>query len=284
MRFKPLLIPLAVAGCAGLAAQSAVAGSSGYPIQAAPAFNGAFMIRVGAAYVEPDDNVLSTVQSFVVDDPSTGTDDDPIVEQVPVDVGVDLDLDDDTTWYISAVYMPMEHWGIELYHYNDASHDATLYSRAYSGSTFIGDFSGDVGDFDSYTTSLFANWYPLSANCLIQPYVGIGMAYVDIENDFLRPVFDDGPDNFSSGLITFGSDFSWTAQVGVDFNFGPGSAWQINASAMYVDASPDISLGFNGEVLPPDFGASVTLPVRIRDELDMDPWMFNLGVGYKFSF
>ena len=283
MRFKPLLIPLAVAGCAGLAAQSAVAGPSGYPIQAAPVFNGAFMIRVGAAYVEPDSSALSTTQSFVVDDPSTGTDDDPIVEEVPVGVGVDLDLDNDTTWYISAVYMPVEHWGIELYHYNSASHDATLYSDAYTRNTFIGDFSEDIGDFDSYTTSVFANWYPLGANCLIQPYVGLGVAYVDIEEDYLRPVFNGGPDN-QHGLITVGSDFSWTAQIGVDFNFGPGSAWQVNASAMYVDASPHINLGFDTETLPPDFGAPVTLPVRVRDDFDLNPWMFNLGIGYKFSF
>ncbi|WP_193164686.1 OmpW/AlkL family protein [Microbulbifer hainanensis] len=278
MRFKPLLIPLAVAGCAGLAAQSAVAGPSGYPIQAAPVFNGALMIRVGAAYVEPDSSALSTVQRFSVDDP-TIEDDNPI----PVDVGVKLDLDNDTTWYLSAVYMPMEHWGIELYHYNSASHDAKLFSNAYTRSTFIGDFREDIGDFDSYTTSLLANWYPLGANCLIQPYVGLGVAYVDIEEDFLRPVFRDGPAN-RHGLITVGSDFSWTAQIGVDFNFGPGSAWQVNASAMYVDASPHINLGFDTDTLPPGFGAPVTLPVRVRDDFDLDPWMFNLGIGYKFSF
>lgn len=278
MRFKPLLIPLAVAGCAGLAAQSAVAGPSGYPVQAPPPKN-SIMVRIGAAYVEPDSNALSTRQRFIADDPTT----DPI-EEVPIDVGVDIDLDDDTTWYISIAWKPLEHFGLELYHYDDASHDATLHSDAFVRRDFLGDFTADIGDFDTDTTSLLFNWYPLGPNCLIQPYVGIGAAYLDIDQDWLRPVFGRDASGNRRGLITFGSDFSWTAQIGVDFNFGLENTWQINASAMYVDASPNINIGFDTETLVPGFGDSVILPVRIRHDLDVDPWMFNLGVGYKFSF
>ncbi|WP_250462776.1 OmpW/AlkL family protein [Microbulbifer litoralis] len=279
MRLKPLLIPLALAGCAGLAAQPVLAGPSGYPMQPPADYSaGAIMVRIGASYVDPDDDVFSGVQSFVADDPST----EDVVEGVPVDVGVDVDLDDDTTWYVSFAWMAMDHWGLELYHSNDASLEADLYSDAYSGRTFIGDFSEGIGDFDTYTTSLFVNWYPLDTNCLIQPYAGIGVSYVDIEEDFLRPVFDDPDGDF--GLLRFGSDFSWTAQIGVDFNFGPKSAWQVNASAMYVDASPELHMGFDTATQPPGFGEPAVLPVRIRDDMDLDPWIFNLGVGYKFSF
>lgn len=278
MRSKPLLTPLALAACAGLAAQPVFAGPSGFPQPAQePRSAGAFVVRIGASYVDVDDDVFATSQSFVADDPST----DP-VEAVPVDVGVELNLDDDTTWYISAAWMATDHWGVELYHSNHASLEADLYSDAFSGNTFIGDFSEGIGDFDTYTTSLYANWYPLDANCLIQPYVGIGGGYVDIEEDFTRPVFSDEFGDY--GLLGFGSDFSWTAQVGVDFNFGRDSAWQINASAMYVDASPDLQLGFDTVTEVPGFGEAAVLPIRIRDEMDLDPWIFNLGVGYKFSF
>ncbi|WP_346836763.1 OmpW family outer membrane protein [Microbulbifer sp. SAOS-129_SWC] len=282
MKFKPLLIPLAVAGCAGLAAESAFAGPSGYPVQAAPPTN-SFMIRIGAAYVEPDSKAYSGVQSFVVDDPSTGTEDNPVVENVPVDVGTRLDLDNDTTWYISFAWKPMQHFGLELYHYDNASHDATMYSSAATDTDFIGEFSQDLGSIDTDTTSILANWYPLGPNCLIQPYVGLGVAYLNVDEDWLRPVFgyDQGR---RQGLIDFGSDLSWTAQIGVDFNFGIDSAWQINASAMYVDATPHLSLGYDTDTRPPGFGDSVILPVRIRDDMDVNPWMFNLGIGYKFSF
>lgn len=285
MRLKSLLIPVALAGYAGLAAQPALAGPSGYPVQAPPPQGiytaGTVMVRVGASFVEPsdDEEVFEGTQSFVVDDPST----DDIEEAVPVDVFTRVDLDDDTTWYISGVWLPIEHFGVELYFNADANLDATLTSVAGTGGAAFGSFSQSIGDFDSYITSLYANWYPLSPTCLIQPYVGIGVSYVDFEDDFLRPVFrDEFGDGF--GLVRLGSDFSWTAQLGVDFNFGRNNGWQINASVMYVDSEPDLELGFDTETLPPGFGASVFLPVRIRDEMDFDPWMFNLGVGYRFSF
>ncbi|SHE78617.1 Outer membrane protein W [Microbulbifer donghaiensis] len=280
MRLKSLLIPLAMAGYAGFAAHPALAGPSGYPAPPPPQgiyTAGTFMVRIGASFVDPDDDVLSHRQVFVTDDPTT----DP-VEAVPVDVFTKVDLDDDTTWYVSGVWLPIEHFGIELNVSVDANLEATLFSSASTGGEFIGSFSERIGDFDTYTTSLYANWYPMNPTCLIQPYVGLGVSYVDIEEDFLRPVFRDGRERF--GLVDFGSDFNWTAQVGVDFNFGRDSGWQVNLAAMYVRARPDISIGYDTETFVPGFGDSVILPVRVRDELDMDPWIVNLGVGYRFSF
>ncbi|MFC6632082.1 OmpW/AlkL family protein [Microbulbifer taiwanensis] len=283
MRLKSLLIPMALAGYAGFAAQPALAGPSGYPVQQpSPGIYtaGTVMLRVGASYVEPDDNVFSGTQVFSVADPAI---ENPVASDfVNVNVFTDVDLDDDTTWYISGVWLPIEHLGIELYLSADANLDATLTSIASTGGSSFGSFSQGVGDFDTYTTSLFANWYPMSPTCLIQPYVGLGVSYVDIEQEFLRPVFRDQFGEF--GLLDFGSDFTWTAQVGVDFNFGRDNGWQINASAMYVDAEPDIYIGYDTETLVPGFSDSIILPVRVRDELDMSPWMFNLGVGYRFSF
>ncbi|WP_237058573.1 OmpW/AlkL family protein [Microbulbifer sediminum] len=283
MRLKPLLIPLAVAVNAGLAAQSALAGPSGYPVQTPPPpsgyIAGSTIIRAGAAWVDPDED-YRTVQSFLADDPSTDE-----VESVPIDVGVGLDIDDETTWFISGTYIFMDHWAIELYWESEASLDAVLRSDAVVADTneFIGEFSEGLGDFDYSTVSLYLDWFFLDPSCLWQPYVGIGVAYTNIDEDFVRGVtrVDGARDH---GLISFGSDFSWTAQVGVDFAFGRDDTWIINASAMYVDSEPDLDLGFNTFTRPADFGEPAELPVRIRDELQLDPWIFNLGVGYKFSF
>jgi len=277
MRSKSHLIPMVLAGCAGFAAQSALAGPSGYP--AAPPPQGIYtagtvMVRLGASYVEPDEDVLSNSQSFIVDDPAT----EDVEEVIRVDVFSQVELDDNTTWYFSAVWLPIEHFGLEIYYSSDANHDATLSSSV----EFTGSFSTGIGDFDSHITSLFANWYPLNPTCLIQPYVGVGISYVNIEQEFLRPVFRDGLG--SSGLLDFGSDLGWTAQIGVDFNFGRNNGWQINASAMYVNAQPEIFIGYDVTAQPAGFEDPVFLPVRVRDDMDFDPWMFNLGVGYRFSF
>ena len=280
MRTKSLLLPLAIAAASA----------------ASPAFaqynDGSVLIRVGASYVEPEDDVIGVVQTFTVDDPTTGTAAAPIVENVPVDVLSTLSLDNDTTWFISMAWMAADHWGLELYHSHGADLDAYSTVSVFAEGVETNSAAGSIGDFETNTTSLYANWYPLDATCMIQPYIGVGVSYLDIDQDFLRPVFVE--DVFDAngavvgqvdrGLVNFGSSWGWTGQVGVDFNFGRDSAWQVNVSAMYVDASPEVEIGYNQQVDVPSFGASVFVPFRVREDIDIDPWIFNLGVGYKFSF
>lgn len=280
MRTKSLLLPLAIAAAA--ATSPAMAQYN----------EGSLLVRVGASYVDPTEDDFSYFDSFVLDDPTTGTEDMPVVEAVPVDVFANLNLDSDTTWFISFGWMAADHWGVELYHSNSADLETDLTVDVYADDVLTNGGFGSIGDFELNTTSLFANWYPLDATCMIQPYVGVGVSYVDIEQEFLRPVFvesvlgpnDEVIDRVDTGLLNFGSDFSWTAQVGVDFNFGRESAWQVNVSAMYVDASPELELGYDQRVDVPGFAGPDFVPVRIRDDMDIDPWIFNLGVGYKFSF
>lgn len=276
MRLKSLLVPLVAAACAGVAAQPALADYKG----------GDVIIRGGVSYVEPDDDqIISRRIPFVIKE---DVEEDP--ETLGVVTTVDVDLDDDTTWYISGVWLFWDHWGLELHHVNDASHDADLDTFAFSADgVLVGRASGSLGDFDIYTTSLFVNWYPLDPTCLIQPYVGLGVNYTDIDHDpdfkQVRSVFGSGP-TFAEGVLNLGSDFGLAAQVGVDFVLGYDSNWIINASAIYADSEPDLELGYDLPVtgLPAPFPASSTLPVRVRDDFDYSPWMFNLGVGYKFSF
>ena len=265
MRTKSILLPLAIAAAA--AATPALAQYN----------EGSVLVRIGASYVDPDDDVFGVTQSFLADDPTTDD-----VEDVPVDITSTLSLDDDTTWFISFAWMAADHWGVELYHSHSADLDAYSTVSVFAEDVVTNTASGSIGDFETNTTSLFANWYPLDSTCLIQPYVGVGVSYLDIEQDYLRPVYVD--DDVDVGLVTFGSDFSWTAQLGVDFNFGRDSAWQVNVSAMYVDASPELELGYNQPANVPSFVEPDFLPLRVRQDIDIDPWIFNLGVGYKFSF
>ncbi|AOS98376.1 Outer membrane protein W precursor [Microbulbifer aggregans] len=282
MRFKPLLIPMAVAGFAGLAAQSALAGPSGYPVvQSTPPVWGAgtFAVRVGAAYVDPDEDTVSNVTTSFLDDPTTEE-----VEEIPLDVGTFIDIDDDTSWFISATYVFLDHWAVELHYADDVSFEGSLFSDAFFDGEFIGEFTQDLGDFDTNYTKLFVDWYFLDPTCLWQPYVGLGAVYTDVDEDFIRPVFTND-NRWGAGKIGVGSDFSWAAQVGVDVVLGRESNWIVNASAMYLDASPDFSIGFDTETDIPGFDDPVVSSVRVRDaDLDLDAWSFNLGIGYKFNF
>ncbi|WP_308366999.1 MULTISPECIES: OmpW family outer membrane protein [unclassified Microbulbifer] len=275
MRLKFLLVCVAAAACAGLVAQAALADYK----------EGDIIIRGGASFVEPDDDqIISRRIPFLVEE---DVEDDPATVNV---LGtVDMDLDDDTTWYVSGVWLFRDHWGLELHHVNDASLEADLDTFAIAGGSVVGSARVGLGNFDIHVTSLFINWYPLDPSCLIQPYVGLGVNYTDIDRgpNFkqVRSVFGSGA-TFANGILNLGSDFGGAAQVGVDFLLGYDSNWIVNASAIYADSEPDLELGYGLPVtgLPAPFPASTTVPVRISGDFDYSPWMLNLGVGYKFIF
>lgn len=283
MRLKPLLVPLLLALYTAFAAQPALADYKA----------GDIIVRVGASYVDPDeDRILSRILPFTLVEPLTPEEieDGVVPERLNVNAAVDLRIDDDTTWYIGGVWLFADHWGLELQHVANASHDVDMSAAAFSGNALLPNSSiaGSLGSFDANITTLMVNWYPVDPTCLIQPYVGLGVNYTnfDSDNDFkqIRSVFGSG-DFGADGRLGLGSDFSWAAQVGVDFVLGRDSNWIINAAAIYVDAKPRLELGFDLLTdAPPPFTSPSALPVRVRTDFDYSPWVFNLGIGYKFSF
>ncbi|MBB5210044.1 OmpW/AlkL family protein [Microbulbifer hydrolyticus] len=270
MRTKHLLLPLAIA--AASATSPAFADFTG----------GDFIVRAGAAFMDTEDSVFS--ESAIVDvlDP-----DDPD-STISVEVGDSLDLDDDTTWFINGTFFVADHWAVELYYMDGADLEAD-YDTYVIGPDFETRSSNRLGDFETNVTSLYVDWYPVCVESWIQPYIGVGVNYTDIDQDYLRPVFVEDVVNSNGvvteridrGLVNFGSSWGWTAQVGVDIEFGRNANWLVNASAMYINADPEIEVGVDNVVLS---NGIVVDSVRYKDDLDYDSWIFNLGVGYKFSF
>lgn len=262
MRTKSLLLPLAVA--AASATSPAFADFTG----------GDFIVRVGAAYMDPDDDAISSIQVFEVEDPVDPGNAPPI----PLTVENYLSLDDDTTWFINGTFFIVDHWAVQLGYMDGADLETNLGTRISSPGYGEWTASGSIGDFDTNVSTLFVNWYPVCVESWVQPYIGIGVNYTDIDQDFLRPVFT--VDDVNQGLVNFGSSWGWAAQVGVDIEFGRNANWLFNASAMYLDADPQVEIGFNGfEPVTPD-----VFNVRVNENVELDSWIFNLGVGYKFSF
>lgn len=87
-----------------------------------------------------------------------------------------------------------------------------------------------------------------------KPYVGAGINYTIFYNE------DAG--QFDS--IKYDDAFGYALQAGVDYELGNG--WLVNADVKKLFLETDVSI--NG-------GA-------VRGEVDIDPWIFGLGVGYRF--
>lgn len=253
MKMTRVMTPLAIAVAALISAQNAAASMW---------TDGDYVVRVGASWVDPDnsDRDLRLTEGWLKED---------------------FDIDSDTTWNLSGAWLPVEHWGVELMYISSGNHNMEL-ERVSAGNISV-DVHGDkIGRFDASYSNAYLNWYPLSRDCLGQPYVGIGVNYTDFSSEKFSRKFNE--DLINSGLTVDGAELgmshSWgfTGQVGVDFRFGHESAFLVNAAVLYVDTDTDLNVYYQD---PQSSNPSVTRRVSVTD-VDYSPWIFNLGVGYSF--
>lgn len=253
MKMTRVLTPLAIAVAAMVSAQQAAADMWS---------DGDYVVRVGASWVDPDDG---SDQFRLSDDY----------------YGADFDVDSDTTWNISGAWLPVEHWGVELMYIGSTEHDLDIDGVYFNnGPSPVLDDRYRVGGFDASYANAFLNWYPLSRDCLGQPYVGIGVNYTDFSDEGLTAELRDDINDPSNQLpfrdVAMGLGHSWgvTGQVGVDFRFGRDSAFLVNAAVLYIDADTELTTYYTDTFDGRRYSYS--------EDVDYSPWVFNLGVGYSF--
>jgi outer membrane protein len=120
-----------------------------------------------------------------------------------------------------------------------------------------GDIDGvDLGDFWVFPPALTLQ-YHFDSNGGFKPYVGAGLHYIHF--------FGEGDSELGGAQIKLDDALGFTLQAGVDVAIGDG--WYFNADVKKTWIDTDASWD----------GAPVTA------EVDIDPWIFSLGVGYRFS-
>jgi outer membrane protein W len=263
MKMTRILTPLAIAVSAAAFSAAASAGESGYPLAAQPAgapavFGaGTTIVRIGASHVNPDED--STELNFA------GV-------FLPDFENSEYRLDSDTTWNFSAAFFLVDHFAVEFMYIGESDHKVDV--RRFQG--FADGSHLRLGTLEQQSANLFLNWYPMGVTCLGQPYVGVGVNYSDFDNDSLsvtaNDYFADTMGAIGPGTLQVEDSMSWAAQIGIDFMFGRDSAWLVNAAVQYmnVDTSTDVNFPVNGAIK------------GLRAGLDVDPWVYNLGIGYKF--
>lgn len=123
-----------------------------------------------------------------------------------------------------------------------------------------------LGSVDMLPPTLTLQWH-FNPDQMIDPYVGAGVNYT---------VALDRNLSFSQALpgndIRISKDsWGWALQAGVDINLKDG--WLINADVKYLDMNTNVEA---------KLGANNTGPWTKIDDLDINPWVFGLGVGKKF--
>lgn len=259
MKMTRKLAPLAIAIAAAAGAQMASADIY---------TKDTVILRVGASYVDPiRDQVTFADETFFFGD----------AYRVNVDPGTDW------TWHINGVWLPMEHWGIELHYIDNADHNRVFQHHNFDGRRHR------HSNFRTRMATAFVNWYFICPESWVQPYIGVGLNYTDFRkgrfNLFNHPDWDEFRDLGFYGRLDQGHSWGFAWQAGIDFVFGRDNAWLVNASAQYFDSETEKRVSiYNDQFVNNIAAPGPNLVAAYSGDYRYNPWVFNLAVGYKFSF
>ena len=173
--------------------------------------------------------------------------------------GTKATLDSDTQLGLAFAYMVTDHIGIELL-------AATPFQHQVNVKGLGAGLDGKLADIKHLPPTLSVQYYPMDAGSKFQPYVGIGGNYTlffdeELSSERKAQGFSDMKLKNSVGLA---------GQVGLDYMLTDNLLF--NAAVWYADINTEASID----------GPSALGVGKTKVDVDVDPWVYMVGIGYKF--
>lgn len=206
---------------------------------------GDWVVRVRAANVSPneDSKLGKTVNKNVANVMSPGA---------------ELSVDSHTIPELDISYYITKNIAAELILATGSKHDVSIKGDA--NATVGNQLLGSV---DALPPTLTAQWH-FNPDQTIDPYVGAGINYTN----FLDKNLNIRQNALAGSKIKVDNDsWGYALQAGVDVNLKDG--WLINADVKYVTIDTTVKL------------KTASGWTKI-DSLDINPWVFGIGIGKKF--
>ncbi|HSH97648.1 MAG: OmpW family protein [Methylophilaceae bacterium] len=172
--------------------------------------------------------------------------------------GAQLEVDSNVIPEVDISYYFTKHLAAELILAIGTRHEVSI-----KGDSLATIGNQNLGSVNALPPTLTLQWH-FNPDQTIDPYVGAGVNYTAMLDRKLQ---------LSSGALA-GTDIKvdnnsvgYALQAGVDINLKDG--WLINADVKYVEINTDVKL---------NTGAGWT---KI-DSLDINPWLFGVGIGKRF--
>ncbi|EKT4482330.1 outer membrane beta-barrel protein [Pseudomonas putida] len=173
--------------------------------------------------------------------------------------GTKATLDSDTQLGLTFAYMLTDHIGLELL-------AATPFKHTVGVKGLGGGLDGKLADIKQLPPTLSLQYYPMEPNSRFQPYAGVGINYTLFYDEDLSSARKQ--QGFSN--LKLQDSVGIAGQLGMDYMLTENLL--VNASVWYVDI--DTKASVNG---PTALGYSKT-----KVDVDVDPWVYMVGLGYKF--
>ena len=207
---------------------------------------GDIIVRAGAITVNPD-----------ADSSSVKVDRGPLAG---ADLGGKATMSSDTQLGLNFAYMITNNLAVELLAATPFEHDVKLKNTA------LAPANGKLGTLKHLPPTLSLVYYPLDHKSVFQPYVGAGINYTYIYDEHVSSEAE------AAGFSNFKAENSW------------GMAWQVGADYMLTD-----NVMINAQVRYIDIDTRATVEndsiapgTRARVDVDVDPFIYMVGLGYKF--
>jgi outer membrane protein len=203
---------------------------------------GDIILRAGAVTVAPNDD---SDPIRLPTDPAT---------VLPGGVGVGSD----TQLSLIGAYMVTDQWAVEILAATPFEHDID-----------VGDLGIDAGTIKHLPPTVSMQWYPRGGQSGWQPYVGLGLNYTYIFDEEIDPALEGALGSVigaNNARLDLDDSFGYSAQVGVDIPIN--DRWMINAGVWYMNIETTADV--------------VTDVGTVSFDVDINPWVYNIGIGYRF--
>lgn len=173
--------------------------------------------------------------------------------------GTKATLDSDTQLGLTFAYMLTDHVGLELL-------AATPFQHTVAVKGLGAGLDGKLADIKQLPPTLSLQYYPMASASRFQPYVGVGVNYTWFYDEDLSSTRKN--EGFSN--LDLKNSWGWAGQVGMDYMLT--DRMMVNASVWYVDIDTEATMD----------GPSALSVGRTKVSVDVDPWVYMVGIGYKF--
>ncbi|QXI39020.1 OmpW/AlkL family protein [Pseudomonas xantholysinigenes] len=173
--------------------------------------------------------------------------------------GTKATLDSDTQLGLAFAYMLTDHIGLELL-------AATPFKHTVGVKGLGPGLDGKLADIKQLPPTLSLQYYPMEPSSKFQPYAGVGINYTLFFDEELSSTRKQ--QGFSNMKLQ--DSIGFAGQLGMDYMIT--DKLLVNAAVWYVDI--DTKASING---PSALGVGKT-----KVDVDVDPWVYMVGIGYKF--